>query len=82
MAQQLGGRQARYKRILLKLSGEALMGTEEFGIDPKVLDRMALEVGQLVMFTPGPWLQYEKQVSLRRACPASHGTIWQESLTE
>ena len=39
---------ARYKRILLKLSGEALMGTENFGIDPKVLDRMALEIGQLV----------------------------------
>ncbi len=32
MAQQVGGRQPRYKRILLKLSGEALMGTEEFGI--------------------------------------------------
>lgn len=47
MAQQVSG-QPRYKRILLKLSGEALMGTEEFGIDPKVLDRMALEVGQLV----------------------------------
>jgi len=41
-------RQPKYKRILLKLSGEALMGDEEFGIDPKVLDRMALEVGQLV----------------------------------
>ena len=41
-------RQPRYKRILLKLSGEALMGSENFGIDPKVLDRMALEVGQLV----------------------------------
>ena len=40
---QLSGRQPRYKRILLKLSGEALMGSEEFGIDPKVLDRMALE---------------------------------------
>ena len=39
---------ARYKRILLKLSGEALMGDENFGIDPKVLDRMALEIGQLV----------------------------------
>jgi len=39
---------ARYKRILLKLSGEALMGDEHFGIDPKVLDRMALEIGQLV----------------------------------
>ena len=48
MAQQVSGRQPRYKRILLKLSGEALIGSEEFGIDPKVLDRMALEVGQLV----------------------------------
>ena len=48
MAQQVSGRQPRYKRILLKLSGEALMGSEEFGIDPNVLDRMALEVGQLV----------------------------------
>lgn len=41
-------RQAKYQRILLKLSGEALMGDEVFGIDPKVLDRMALEIGQLV----------------------------------
>jgi uridylate kinase len=32
----------------LKLSGEALTGEEAFGIDPKILDRMALEVGQLV----------------------------------
>lgn len=38
----------KYKRILLKLSGEALMGELGFGIDPKVLDRMALEIGQLV----------------------------------
>ncbi|MGI9295682.1 MAG: UMP kinase [Pseudomonadales bacterium] len=38
----------KYKRILLKLSGEALMGDENFGIDPKILDRMALEIGQLV----------------------------------
>lgn len=41
-------RNAKYKRILLKLSGEALMGDQEFGIDPKVLDRMALEIGQLI----------------------------------
>ncbi|RRJ85108.1 UMP kinase [Aestuariirhabdus litorea] len=41
-------RQPKYKRILLKLSGEALMGGEEFGIDPRVLDRMALEIGQLI----------------------------------
>ncbi len=38
----------KYKRILLKLSGEALTGSENFGIDPKVLDQMALEIGQLV----------------------------------
>ena len=42
------GREKKYKRILLKLSGEELMGDEGFGIDPKVLDRMALEIGQLV----------------------------------
>lgn len=41
-------RDKKYKRILLKLSGEELMGGEGFGIDPKVLDRMALEIGQLI----------------------------------
>ena len=38
----------KYKRILLKLSGEALTGNESFGIDPRVLDSMALAIGQLV----------------------------------
>ncbi|MEE4145995.1 MAG: UMP kinase [Halieaceae bacterium] len=46
MPQPVGDK--KYKRILLKLSGEALTGQESFGIDPKILDRMALEVGQLV----------------------------------
>ena len=41
-------RDKKYKRILLKLSGEQLMGEEGFGIDPRVLDKMALEIGQLV----------------------------------
>ena len=41
-------KEKQYKRILLKLSGEELIGEEGFGIDPKVLDRMALEIGQLV----------------------------------
>jgi len=40
--------QPRYKRVLLKLSGEALMGEHDFGIDPKVLDRMALDIGSLI----------------------------------
>ncbi len=38
----------KYKRVLIKLSGEALQGEGDFGIDPRVLDRMALEIGQLV----------------------------------
>jgi len=33
-----------YRRVLLKLSGEALMGDEDYGIDPKVLNRLAREV--------------------------------------
>lgn len=34
----------KYKRILLKLSGEALMGDKEFGIDHKILSQYALEI--------------------------------------
>jgi len=37
----------KYKRILLKLSGEALMGEKQFGIDPAVLTRIAEEVREL-----------------------------------
>jgi uridylate kinase len=37
-----------YKRILLKLSGEALQGKEGFGIDPTILDRMASEIKEIV----------------------------------
>ncbi|MBI2878416.1 MAG: UMP kinase, partial [Candidatus Rokubacteria bacterium] len=35
----------KYKRILLKLSGEALAGEQGYGIDPEVLPWMAEEVG-------------------------------------
>jgi uridylate kinase len=38
----------RYKRILVKLSGEALMGSTDYGIDPKVLKRIALEIQELL----------------------------------
>jgi uridylate kinase len=36
-----------YQRILLKLSGEALMGEEPFGIDPAVTTQIAKEVGEI-----------------------------------
>ena len=36
----------RYRRVLVKLSGESLLGTKEFGIDHAVLDRYAEELKQ------------------------------------
>jgi uridylate kinase len=40
--------QPAYKRILIKLSGEELMGNVSFGIDPEVLDRVAKEIAEIV----------------------------------
>lgn len=37
-----------YRRILLKLSGEALLGEADYGIDPAVLRRLAAEVHALI----------------------------------
>jgi uridylate kinase len=37
-----------YKRILLKLSGEALMGSQDFGIDPAVIERVSSEIAEVV----------------------------------
>ncbi len=38
----------KYKRILLKLSGEALMGSRQYGIDPKRLNEYAEEIKSIV----------------------------------
>ena len=38
----------RYKRVLLKLSGEALAGDLGYGIDPKVVDSLADEIADVV----------------------------------
>ena len=37
----------QYKRVLLKISGEALMGSADYGIDPAIVERMAAQVKQL-----------------------------------
>ncbi|KGM06550.1 Uridylate kinase [Methylophaga thiooxydans] len=41
------GSQPVYKRVLLKLSGEALMGDAEYGIQPEVISRFANEISEL-----------------------------------
>ena len=38
----------QYKRVLLKLSGEALMGDRKYGIDPKRLDDYAKEIKSII----------------------------------
>lgn len=42
------GKPARYKRILVKLSGEALMGDADYGIDPAMIKRIAQEFQELL----------------------------------
>ena len=34
----------KYKRILLKVSGEALLGNQQFGIDPEPVSHIASEI--------------------------------------
>ncbi len=57
----------KYRRILLKLSGEALMGSQTFGIDPVVIDRIAEEVRAV----------YELGVQISMVIGA--GNIWRGS---
>jgi len=40
--------QPRYKRVLLKMSGEVLMGDQSFGIDTDVLERAASDIAEVV----------------------------------
>src|SRR5450755_3625918 len=37
-----------YRRVLLKLSGEALMGDDAYGINREVIDRIVAEIGEVV----------------------------------
>ena len=37
----------KYKRVLLKLSGESLMGSQQYGIDPKILEQYAADIKQV-----------------------------------
>ncbi len=38
----------KYKRVLLKLSGEHLAGDQGYGIDPKVIDGLALQIKEII----------------------------------
>ena len=38
----------KYKRILLKLSGEALMGNDAFGVNPEIINKIVKEINNIV----------------------------------
>ncbi|PWC32488.1 UMP kinase [Azospirillum sp. TSO35-2] len=40
--------ETRYKRVLLKVSGEALMGQRDYGLDPEMVNRIANEVKTVI----------------------------------
>ena len=44
----MGQGSPKYNRILLKLSGEALLGGQDYGIDPPVIERVASEIGEVL----------------------------------
>jgi uridylate kinase len=62
--------QPKFKRILLKLSGEALQGKGQFGIDPDVLDDIAEQVKQVV------------GMGVEVAIVVGGGNIWRGSVAE
>lgn len=71
------------RRILLKLSGEALMGDEDYGIDPKMIQRVAGEIrevmslGLQVAVVIGAGISFAGRASPTRAWIASRGTTWE-----
>jgi uridylate kinase len=56
--------QPKYKRVVLKLSGEALAGNKGYGIDPEIVDSIALQVSKI--------LQQDVEVSV----VVGGGNIW------
>jgi len=47
-SQEMPNPSVKYKRVLLKLSGEALMGSRDYGLDSDIVDRVALEIKSVV----------------------------------
>ena len=86
-------RSAAYRRVLLKLSGEALAGDQGFGIEPSVVDRITEEIravhgmgvalGQIVVhdIIPTFWgaePQAMQQMAPMPAAPSGRGDLFAE----
>ena len=65
--------QVEYKRILLKLSGEALMGNDSFGINTDVIEYVACEIKEIVEMGVQPGLVIGAGNIFRGVAGASKG---------
>ena len=72
-----------YTRVLLKISGEALMGDREFGLDPDTVNRIAGEVKTAVTHGRGALPRHRRRATSSaaspappRACSAPRPTTW------
>jgi len=61
------GMRIEYRRILLKLSGEALMGTDSYGINTDVLDFAALSIRKVCRIANNQDLNTEQRSQSRRS---------------
>ena len=73
----------KYKRVLLKLSGEALMGNQQYGIDPERLNDYAEEIaaavkaGAQIAIVIGGGNIFRGLQGASKAWTASKVTIWE-----
>jgi uridylate kinase len=65
-----------YQRILLKLSGEALMGNQQFGIDPTVATQMARQIADTLKTGTQIGIVIGGGNIWRRAWTAPPATTW------
>ena len=66
----------KYKRILLKLSGEALMGTRQYGIDPERLAEYAKDIKTITDKGVQVAIVIGGGNIFRGVAGASNGTCW------
>jgi len=66
----LSTHKAKFKRVLLKLSGEALMGNSSYGIDPSVLNSIARQIKKIT------------ELNVEVAIVVGGGNFWRGSAAE
>ena len=65
--------EAKYKRVLLKISGEALAGSDRFGINEEMLKRVAVQIKAVRSMGSGSGCRCRRRKLLARKNKQEHG---------